>query len=118
MERVSISKEFLSKGPEPIKDKITGKDLLKGDFQHDWQEFVSSRQSDLDEKLNTKGVSSEFFEVDSRLHVLLEQVTNGDNELLHRIYADVFAQQDTVSYASYNKGFLEGIKFAMMAGQL
>lgn len=120
MKRVTITEDFLRKltGSKPIRDKITGKNFFKGDFQHDWQEFVTNRQNGLDEKLNTQHLSSEFFEVDSGLHSLLEQAANGDEEFISRVYAAFSAQQDTVSFMSYNKGFFEGIKFAMMAGQL
>ncbi len=94
----------------PIKSVITGQMLPVGEFEERWQELVLKRQVMIDEKLDAVGLSSEC------LVKMLEKLEN--KELTEDIKEAIFHLQTSVTYTHYNKGFIDGIKFAMMAGQL
>ena len=106
--------EFLRQSS--ITDVRTGRELPVGDFQHAWQEFIFSRQENLETKLVMQGLSSEYRKQDFTLGVLLDKLT--DQMLADDIREAAETLQLTISYLNYTKGFYEGLKFAMMAGQL
>lgn len=100
----------LKSATAPIKSILTGKAIPIGDFEEGWQELVLKRQVMIDEKLDTVGLSSEC------LVKMLEK--SASKEIAEDIEEAIFHIQTSATYMHYNKGFLDGIKFAMMAGQL
>ncbi|SFM11644.1 hypothetical protein [Pelosinus propionicus] len=94
----------------PIKSIISGQTIPAGDFEEGWQELVLKRQVMINEKLDAVGLSTDC------LVEMLEK--SASKELAEDIKDTIFHLQTSVTYTHYNKGFLDGIKFAMMAGQL
>ena len=99
-----------------MKSKITGRDFQEGEFEANWQQFCGRRQEDLDEKLGGMGTSGEYTRLDYLLGDVLGSL--GNQEKADEIMGAVIALQANATYAHYNKGFLDGIKFALMAGKL
>ena len=99
-----------------MKSKITGRDFQEGEFEANWQQFCGRRQEDLEEKLGSLGGSSEYARMDRLLGEVLGGIDN--QEKADEIMGAVIALQANATYAHYNKGFLDGIKFALMAGKL
>ena len=104
------------KSTMPIKSIITGRIIPLGDFEESWQEFAISRQELIEDKLNSEGLSSNYLRGSSKLGEALEQIKN--KELIDEIWEAIWNQQATTTYMHYNKGFLDGIKFAIMAEKL
>lgn len=92
-----------------LRSIITSQTIPVGEFEEGWQELVLKRQLMIDEKLDTAGLSSEY------LVEMLEKLEN--KELTEDIKEAIFHLRTSVTYTYYNKGFLDGIKFAMMVGQ-
>jgi hypothetical protein len=101
---------MLKSATAPIKSIITGQIIPVGEFEEGWQELVLKRQVMIDEKLDAVGLSSEC------LVEILEKL--GKKELAEDIKEAIFHLQTSATYMQYNKGFLDGIKFTMMANQL
>lgn len=102
-----------------IRSMITGNTVKPGQFEHSWQHFVIERQEAFEEKLNTTPLSPNYIEEDNKLHDILESIkaVMGE-EKFDEVYRAILNKETTVSYLHYNKGFFDGIKFALMAGQL
>jgi len=99
-----------------LKNIISGQTIPVGEFEESWQEFVMERQEALEDKLNTNSLSSEYLKRSSELNGILETIEN--KELTNNIWDAIAGVQSVTTYMHYNKGFLDGIKFAIMAGQL
>ena len=99
-----------------MKSMITGLDFQEGEFEANWQQFCGRRQEDLEEKLGSLGGSSEYVRLDRFLGDALGSID--DQEKADEIMGAVIALQANATYAHYNRGFWDGIKFALMAGKL
>lgn len=99
-----------------LKNIISGQTIPAGEFEEGWQELVIKRQETLEDKLNNDSLSSEYLKRSSELNRILETLEN--KELINNIWDAIVDIQPVSTYMHYNKGFLDGIKFAMMAGQL
>lgn len=100
----------------PIKSIITGQTILAGEFEECWQELVIKRQEALEDELNKNSLSSEYIKRNSKLNGILEKIEN--EELINNIWDAIARIQSVTTYMHYNKGFLDGIKFAMMIEKL
>lgn len=99
--------EYIEK--QTIKNIITGENMQYGELEYDWQEFVLNRQENIEQKTDT---SNSFKAVEK----LLEQIDN--NELAGSVRDAVINRECDVIYINYSRGFKEGLKVALMLGEL
>ncbi len=103
----------------PVKSKLSGKTIKYDDFEYQWQQFCLSRQKVLEEKLVERAFLPETSEVEDAVYGLLEKVetTMGDS-IVNELGTAITNQQNTLTYIYYNKGYFDGLKYALMAGNL
>ncbi len=97
------------------REMMTGKSMNGECVEREWQEFVLSRQSSVDRKLEYETISSEYGKVDQEIKTLLSDLPDKKVEALNDA---ILAMTSLVSYAHYNKGFFDGVKIAMVMGEL
>ncbi|WP_094604743.1 hypothetical protein SPSIL_020120 [Sporomusa silvacetica DSM 10669] len=102
-----------------IRSILTGQSVKPGELEYNWQQFVMDRQEILEEKLDTTEMAAGYRNEDAKLNAILESIEAiVGQENSRDLYDAIIYKQLTATYLHYNKGFLDGIKFATMAGQL
>lgn len=103
----------------PTRSMLSDKKINSNEFEYHWQKLSGSRQIDLADKLQDASFSRGYDKKSSHLSDLIETVgaTMGD-KMIQDLYDAIGDQEHTVAYLHYNKGYLDGIKFFLIAGQL
>lgn len=103
----------------PVRSRLSGRTIKYDDFEYQWQQFCLSRQEVLEEKLVERAFLPQTAEVEDEVYGLLEKVetTMGDS-IVNELGSAITNQQNTLTYIYYNKGYFDGIKYVLMAGQL
>ncbi|CUH97387.1 hypothetical protein P22_3515 [Propionispora sp. 2/2-37] len=103
----------------PVRSRLSGRTIKYDDFEYQWQQFCLSRQEVLEEKLVERAFLPQTAEVEDEVYGLLEKVetTMGDS-IVNELGTAITNQQNTLTYIYYNKGYFDGIKYALMAGKL
>jgi len=103
----------------PVKSKLSGKTIKYDDFEYQWQQFCLSRQKVLEEKLVERAFLPETSDVEDAVYGLLEKVeTMMGDSIVNELGTAITNQQNTLTYIYYNKGYFDGLKYALMAGNL
>jgi hypothetical protein len=90
---------------------MTGQQMDEGDALKNWQEFVITRQDQLEDKLQFGALSSEHVNLMNQLDELLKEQKGEVSDTVTRLIM-------SATYIHYNKGFFDGMKIAMIMGNL
>lgn len=90
---------------------MTGQQMDEGDALKNWQEFVITRQDQLEDKLQFGALSSEHVNIMNQLDELLKEQKGEVSDTVARLIM-------SATYIHYNKGFFDGMKIAMIMGNL
>lgn len=103
----------------PTESMFSNNMMNSDEFEYQWQKLSSSRRSDLRAKLEYRDFSPAYECKAIKLSDLVEKIgaTMG-NEMIKELYDAIDEQEEVLTHLNYNKGYLDGIKFALMAGQL
>lgn len=123
------SVDFLLKGAEglniqplddmPIKSTFSDKQLTSNEFEYHWQKLSNSRRKTIGEKLEDRGFAPGYNKQTEKLGALTGIIGDTMGEkIVEDLYDAIVDQEHAVTHLHYNKGYLDGIKFALMAGQL
>lgn len=97
-----------------IRSVISDKEIDTKSFEARWQEFVLHRQEAI-KTSNSLGCVQADGELRALLNVVSEKM---DKELVRDLDEAVTNFKIASTYLHYNKGYLDGIKFALMAEDL
>lgn len=102
----------------PLKSVITNKTLRHEELEYHWQEFALDRQSLVRDKREEMSNYPGYIHVTEKLYDLLDKVKDTMGEkMFDNLQEAITDREVVVTYLHYNKGFFDGIKFAMMMGQ-
>lgn len=93
---------------------MSGKSISDECVERGWQEFVLTRQSGIDRKMEYDAISSEYGKVDQKIKSLLSDLSKEKREELND---SIMVITSLVSYMHYNKGFFDGVKITMLMGE-
>jgi hypothetical protein len=94
-----------------IANRITELERAKGDTLHDWQEFVYRRQEQIDKNSRYSDRASEPTTMINQLHELLKEQPADVIDAVTLLLL-------SATYTHYNKGFSDGMKIAMIVGNV
>lgn len=89
---------------QTIKNIITNRKMIIGEFEYAWQEFVIGRQEKIEEEIAD---SSSLMEIEE----LLNQIN--DIKLKNKIGNTIIASGNKATYTYYNRGLLDGLKLVL-----
>jgi len=92
--------------------KNLNEQIIKGEFEFDLQEFVTKRQKELELKIHTQGLSSQYLKDDYNFNNILEQTV--DDRLADDIRSAAITRECTATHIYYKYAFLDGFKLALM----
>jgi hypothetical protein len=98
-----------------MRNVITGENMDKENPLEAWQEFVLVRQEMIDCKLEYRKLSSEYLQANDQIQELLKGLPE---EQATGISDAIMDLTSTATYIHYNKGFFDGLKIAMVLGNL
>jgi len=86
-----------------LKNIITGQDMVPGEMEYSWQEFVINRQ----ERIGRKTDSVESL---NKIEELLKKIRD---DIASSLMKAIIARECKVTYIHYNRGFLDGLKLPL-----
>lgn len=98
-----------------IKNMITGEYMDKENLLRAWQEFIFARQDTIEQKLASGELSSKHSNVNQQIEELLEGLSAEQAAAISDAITELSV---TSTYIHYNKGFFDGLKIAMVMGNL
>ena len=103
----------------PMKSVFSDKELNSSEFEYHWQKLSNSRRRTLNDKLQDKGFAPGHDKQAEKLGALTGLIGDTMGEkIVEDLYDAIVDQEHAVTHLHYNKGYLDGIKFSLMMGQL
>lgn len=98
-----------------IKNMITGEYMDKENLLRAWQEFIFARQDTIEQKLAFEELSSKYSYANHRIEELLKNLSEEQAAAISDAITELTV---TATYMHYNKGFFDGLKVALVMGNL
>lgn len=100
---------------EKLVSMISGNEIDSKSFEGHWQEFILQRQ----EIIELSDPPNGYVQAKKELCTLLDSISERMDKKLVRDLDEVVTNLEiAATYLHYNKGYLDGIKFALMVGKL
>lgn len=103
----------------PTESILSGKMMNSNEFEYHWQKLSNSRRMTLSEKLKDRNFAPGYEKQASKLSAVTDTISDAmGHEVINDLYDAINEQEYALTHLHYNKGYFDGIKFALMAGQL